>query len=94
MGCQWKPGRELTDQITSFDQWKKKIKPRYYENPDFRRSLQRVDRFKDEDFASFLRMSYLPSGFVILDVKNDTVTAEIHTNDSGKPVRKIVMKGN
>lgn len=93
MGCQWEPGRKHTEGITSFNEWKSKIKPRYYEDPDYKWSLKNLAKFKQEDFVSFSRMSYRPSGFVILDVKNDTVTAEIHIDNSGVPEKKIVLKG-
>ena len=93
MGYQWEPGRKHTEGITSFNEWKSKINPRYYEDPDYKWSLKNLAKFKQEDFVTFTRMSYRPSGFVILDVKNDTVTAEIHIDNSGVPEKKIVLKG-
>ena len=36
----------------------------------------------------------IKSGFAILNVKEDTVAAELYLDDSGKPVKTFILKGN
>lgn len=93
MGYQWTPGAKITEDITSFDQWKSKIRKRYYEESDYKDSIKRVAKFKNSDFIKFIRYKYIPSGFVNLEVTQDKVVAHIHTDNSGKAAKSIVLKG-
>ena len=94
MGINWTPGTKLTQTLKSFDEWKNKIHPRYYTREDSVRLLPNIDYFKNSDFIEYSRYTATPSGFVKLEVTDDKVTALIYTDNSGKPVKSIVLKGN
>ena len=94
MGINWAPGTKMTQTLKSFDEWKKKIHPRYYTREDAVKLLPNIAKFKNSDFIEYSRYTATPSGFVALEVTDTKVTAQLYTDKTGKPVHTVVLKDN
>ena len=92
MGINWAPGTKLTQTLTSFDEWKKKIRPIYYTREDAVKLLPNIEYFKNSDFIEYSRYTATPSGFVALEITDTRVTAKLYTDTTGKPVKTVILK--
>jgi hypothetical protein len=91
IGYNWSPGTPLKERFSSYDQWKKEINPRYFTAAN-QWSTDNLKFFDNADFILYNSKYRIPSGFVRLEVDDSKVTAHIFTDDSGKPVRSVVLK--
>jgi hypothetical protein len=91
IGYNWSPGTPLKERFSSYDQWKKEINPRYFTAAN-QWSTDNLKFFDNADFILYNSQHRIPSGFVRLEVDDSKVTAHIFTDDSGKPVRSVVLK--
>ena len=91
IGYCWSPGTPLKERFSSYDQWKKEINPRYFTAAN-QWSTDNLKFFDNADFILYNSQYRIPSGFVRLEVDDSKVTAHIFTDDSGKPVRSVVLK--
>ena len=94
MGNNWEPGAPMKKRYSSYDEWKRNIRQKYYDDPNCKWSIDNLKFFKNSDFIHY--QSYLanPSGFVKLEVTDSKVTAHIFTDSTGKPVKSVILKGD
>ncbi|MBQ7394985.1 MAG: metallophosphoesterase [Lentisphaeria bacterium] len=92
MGREWFPGTPLNVRCNSFAEWKKGVKPLYFTNPKYKKSIEKLNFFKNADFVTYRVGQLAPSGFVKLEIKGSQVSAHIFTDNSGKPAETIILK--
>ena len=94
MGNNWEPGAPMKKRYSSYDEWKRNIRQKYYDDPNCKWSIDNLKFFKNSDFIHY--QSYLanPSGFVKLEVTDSKVTAHIFTDSTGKSVKSVILKGD
>lgn len=92
MGREWSPGTPLKVRCNSYDEWLKGVKPHYYTVPRYRKYIDNLKYFNSKDFLSYSVGTLDPSGFIQIEVNGDRVINHIFTDNSGKPVKSIVLK--
>lgn len=93
MGSAWNPEmKSLTKWRSSFDEWHKNINPRYFKDPNNDWSIKNAACFKNSDFLRYQIYRGAPSGFVNLEVTDTKVVAHIFTDNSGKPIKSVVLR--
>lgn len=92
MGREWSPGTPLNVRCKSFDEWKKGINPRYFTLDRYKRSIENLNFFKNENFITYRVGHLAPSGFMKLEIKGDRIISHIFTDNSGKPAESFILK--
>ena len=92
MGREWKQTPPEKVRCSSFDEWKKGIRPHYFTTPKYKWSIENLNFFRNEDFLTYRIGHLAPSGFVKLEINNERVSVHIFTDDSGKPAYTTVLK--
>lgn len=88
IGSSWSTGKEAQTTVKSTEEFRKKL---YWKKAKYKRSIAAcdfLDKQKPELFELYDRSA---TGFTVIKVTDNGITAEIHNNDSGKPtlVKKL-----